>query len=410
MIKWMKKFASRFARKPEVSSEQKLAEALRNSNLFKNFSKTELLSLANLFQEISLPSNTIFIHEGDEPTDLFVLIEGEAEILKKEKDSKKNHTIATLKSGSVVGELSLIDNYPRSATVRTTQHSTLLRIPIATLRDILEKKPKLTNRVYFNLAQELNTRLKAINEETVEALQQRLIAAQMRVAIGRFMADILIIIFVFVFFMQGIAYLARSAQNTTYISGPSIIVFGLAALVVMLRSGFPMATFGFTLKNAGRNAMMATLYTIPVLMLILLGKWLAMLYLPSFAHDTLFDNPFMSAHSTMDAKFFTVITLCYLIIVPFQEIISRGAFQGSLQIFLTGKNKNLLAILLATLGFSVMHLPMEAIFPVIVFPLSLFWGWIYLKQGDLIGVSVSHMLVGVWGISIVGFQPLLHTH
>ena len=63
----------------------------------------------------------------------------------------------------------------------------MLHIPISTLQTILQKDEHLTRRIYFNLAKQLNTRLKAINEETVEALRQKLEEAKIRISLGRFM-------------------------------------------------------------------------------------------------------------------------------------------------------------------------------------------------------------------------------
>ena len=42
----------------------------------------------------------------------------------------------------------------------------------------------------------------------------------------------------------------------------------------------------------------------------------------------------------------------------------------------------------------------------VVFVTGLFWGWLYSRQHSLVGVSVSHLLLGLTALEIVGFGVL----
>ena len=81
---------------------------------------------------------------------------------------------------------------------------------------------------------------------------------------------------------------------------------------------------------------------------------------------------------------------------------------ASLQRLLEGAEhpRTWLAIWLANLSFAMTHAHLALYFiPVVIIP-GLFWGWLYARQRSLVGVSVSHVLVGVWGIFIVGGRHL----
>jgi membrane protease YdiL (CAAX protease family) len=75
------------------------------------------------------------------------------------------------------------------------------------------------------------------------------------------------------------------------------------------------------------------------------------------------------------------------------------AYQSSFQKFLTGKHKTVIAIFLSTLLTFTFHF----ILAVLVFPLGLFWEWLYDRNPTLIGVIVSHVALGLFGLFIVGF-------
>jgi len=394
--------------KIDLDKMKKLTAALQKSALFNNFPEADLYSIARYFQQTNFTSNTTFIHEGDISTDFFVLIEGEADVLKKEKTGIRQHKIATLKQGDVLGELGLVDQQLRSASVVTTAPSVIFSIPIATLKSELQKNPRLASQAYLNLTQQLSTRLRNVNEVTVDALQNKLDEMEKRVSMGRFMVYILLMIFSYVFSFKILLSLAKGSPSVTLLNIPIIIFLVILSFSLMLHSGYPLSTYGLTLKNAGRSMFVAVLYTIPIIMFITFFKFLAIRYLPSFSGYLLFDNPFTNAHSSsMSLKIYLLIAIAYAIDVPFQEIIVRGSLQGSLQLFLYGPYKVFIAILLSTLAFMMMHLHLEGALAVGIFPLSLFWGWLYSRQGNVIGVSVSHILIGVWVTSILGGGPWL---
>jgi membrane protease YdiL (CAAX protease family) len=71
--------------------------------------------------------------------------------------------------------------------------------------------------------------------------------------------------------------------------------------------------------------------------------------------------------------------------------------------FLTHKHKTWEAIFLSNLLFSVTHLHVSLYLALMVFPIGLYWGWIYARQGSLIGSSVSHAILGVFALFVVGF-------
>lgn len=84
------------------------------------------------------PGEILFL-EGDEGEEMFIVKRGQIQILHRE--GAKMVQLATLGPGSVIGELSLLDSQPRSATARAVNHSELVIIDQAHLNKTYSKIP-----------------------------------------------------------------------------------------------------------------------------------------------------------------------------------------------------------------------------------------------------------------------------
>lgn len=92
----------------------------------------------------------ILFSEGDESSDLYVLLTGSVEV------TKKGIHIASIKnSGDYFGELSSLLGIPRTATVSVVENATLLVVSSDRLRELFGKTPQLALRMTTTLAQRL---------------------------------------------------------------------------------------------------------------------------------------------------------------------------------------------------------------------------------------------------------------
>ena len=95
------------------------------------------------------------VRQFDRNSDLIVILDGNAQIL-----TFKEESVGELGPGSIVGEISLIDEQPRSATVRSMHFTEVAVIPANALRALLDRSPAIAACVYRNIAQTLCTRLR----------------------------------------------------------------------------------------------------------------------------------------------------------------------------------------------------------------------------------------------------------
>ena len=105
-----------------MASKRAYLDHLRNVPLFNSCSNKELQTIARATDELTVPAGHVLTDQGQMGREAFVIVDGSATV---KRNGKK---VATLGPGSVVGELSLLDHGPRTATVTTDSDTTVLVI------------------------------------------------------------------------------------------------------------------------------------------------------------------------------------------------------------------------------------------------------------------------------------------
>ncbi len=121
-------------------------EALRKAPLFEGLSKKELGQLARVSEDLEIPAGTTLTKEGEIGHEFFVIVDGETEVKRKGKN------IGTRGAGDFIGEIALIEQVPRTATVTA---KTDLRVFVLTSKDfhhLLEENPNVERKVLRTLA------------------------------------------------------------------------------------------------------------------------------------------------------------------------------------------------------------------------------------------------------------------
>jgi CRP-like cAMP-binding protein len=121
-------------------------ELLEQIPLFSACTKREMAQVAALTSPSELAAGTILTRQGAAGGLAFVIGSGRAEVT---RDAKR---LATLGPGDVVGELSLIDGQPRSATVKALTDLEVLEIDGRDLAKLLRKAPSVTRKLLESMA------------------------------------------------------------------------------------------------------------------------------------------------------------------------------------------------------------------------------------------------------------------
>jgi CRP-like cAMP-binding protein len=121
-------------------------ELLRQVPLFAGCSKKELSEISTLADELSFPAGTKLIEEGRQGHEFFLLVEGEVDV------RAKGRKVNTLSDGAFFGEMALVSQRPRNATVTTSSPVRVLVVHEQAFRRLLRDSPSIQLKVLQTLA------------------------------------------------------------------------------------------------------------------------------------------------------------------------------------------------------------------------------------------------------------------
>lgn len=143
---------------------------LSNIVLFEDFKDNieVLKKIEGLFTEMKVKKGAVIIKEGDEGDELYIIKSGAVRILKNTLQNEA-YTVVNLNAGQNVffGEIGLLLNDKRSATVTAEVDSTLMVTNRKKFLDFGEKEPYIALLISRQLAQMLSKRLTKSNQDVV---------------------------------------------------------------------------------------------------------------------------------------------------------------------------------------------------------------------------------------------------
>ena len=127
-----------------TNQKQRIAE-LQRVPLFAALTRTVLGDLAHRAEEIEVPAGAYLTRQGTAGGEVYIILRGTFSV------RHHTRTVASKKKGDVFGEMSLIDNMPRTANVVADKDSSVLAVHKRDFDELLEN-PRVTQRVMRNLA------------------------------------------------------------------------------------------------------------------------------------------------------------------------------------------------------------------------------------------------------------------
>jgi CRP/FNR family transcriptional regulator, cyclic AMP receptor protein len=134
-------------------------ERLRDIGIFGGLGDDVLRSFVGALEVSELGAGSVVFREGESGRELFVILDGEVEVL---RHSKRGHEtrVAILGPGDWFGEMSILDVLPRSATTRVLAPTHLLRLTAHELDTLYRKDLRSYSLLVLNVAREISRRLR----------------------------------------------------------------------------------------------------------------------------------------------------------------------------------------------------------------------------------------------------------
>lgn len=134
--------------------------------LLATFNANELSLLSSFGDSRSYQADDIVIREGDENDHLYLLLKGKLEVLQTYDGQTK--PVAILEAGDSLGEVSVFDPGPASATVRAVSEAEVWLISRSSLDRLHAANPKVAYRLLSRITTCLSKRMRNMNDQLVD--------------------------------------------------------------------------------------------------------------------------------------------------------------------------------------------------------------------------------------------------
>ena len=131
---------------------------------FKDLTKEAQTEISKKLDMRTYARDSIIVDEGSIGATLYIIGDGIVQVMKS-KNEGAFKTLAILHSGDIFGELSLIDEAPRSATVKAVTDVTVYQFSKENFAKIREENPEVYFNIYENVSREICKRLRRMNME-----------------------------------------------------------------------------------------------------------------------------------------------------------------------------------------------------------------------------------------------------
>jgi CRP/FNR family cyclic AMP-dependent transcriptional regulator len=147
----------------------------RKLYLFQDLEEVEIHKVLNRTSLREFPAGAVIIKEGEPGDSLFIMQEGEVEITKQltltlDEDTPKERVMIRLKAenGVYFGEMALLENETRSATVTALSDCSVLELHRKDFLRLVEQNPAMGVKLLLRLAQVLSQHLRKTNQDVVK--------------------------------------------------------------------------------------------------------------------------------------------------------------------------------------------------------------------------------------------------
>jgi len=136
-----------------------LCAMIEHAPMFDGLTRAEVETLAHYLRAYKARQGSVIFREGKKGQFMCIVVEGRADIL-KENHEREKRKVATVRPGKSMGEMSLLDDLPYSATAVASEDTTLLMLTKLSFEKLGAEQPVLCNLLLRQIARLMSLRLR----------------------------------------------------------------------------------------------------------------------------------------------------------------------------------------------------------------------------------------------------------
>ncbi|ARK30482.1 CPBP family glutamic-type intramembrane protease [Halalkalibacter krulwichiae] len=361
---------------------------IRQNQLSSELSLDEMILIESLSEEISVEKGQIVIDETHLSQTFYLVKSGSLNVLLGDKG------ITVREAGHFVGMLDL-DEIPIHSVV-AREPSTLIKVNVDKIFSS-SRYHSLQIKLLSKVVKQLSQDVRLHEQETKKYY-----------ALGTLSVYLLCILSLYTLSLGVLSGFVANFGASTFVDISLIIGFAFVMYIFMKGSPYSYKDFGVTTVNWRDDIKEAAIITLPILLFFLILKWFLITFIPAFSEISLFNPAAALTDIGFSYPMFVFMILVYIVFSVIQEFIARTGLQSALYLFLpNSKYKLIISIVLSNLLFAMAHSHIGTLFALVAFLPGLFWGWLFARQQSIVGVSFSHMIIGIWVLFILGYTEFV---
>ena len=366
--------------------------------LFHGFSSDAIREIATLCQKKVFHIGEWILQEGDLDRELCLILSGKAEVL------KTDHIIGILKAKDWSGSL-ILPEETRGHSVRSLAQTEVLLLPLTSLFARV-KKIGLEPLFLTNAAKEVCFQLKRSDHALLESVKEQAKMIKTHEHVSKLIVYLFVALSLYFYMFKFVVFYKKDVAISRLIAPVVIVLIAFSGCVLIKSYGYKLSYYGVTFKNGWKVAKEATLFSLPILVLMVLAKWILVQKVEAFQGRPIFELiPIRSQGLGMNTSL--ILAGVYFLLIPIQEFLTRGFLQTIFREFFRGPSRVMLSILTSNLLFEIFHSIKSFSFALSAFCLGLLWGCLYEQQRSVLGVTISHALIAAWAFLFLGYQYIL---
>jgi len=369
---------------------------LESLQLTTGFSAEELTFIEEYALTRRFKRGEFVIREEDQNSDLYIVRLGAVELLRETERSDEPLVIGVIGEGETIGELSFLDDSPRSASVRATENTEVVIIPKSVFDEESARAKDVLGKLHHNIALLGSKRLRTTSREFVKSLQKQIELLEDQVKFGT-----LFVCMIILFGLNGIVldviqnyfgeyyYFGGARFNLVVerlIAWIGFIAFAAPVALLIKKISFPIGEVLDIRRDLRRSVLESLLIAggFIIIALVLTAGPIVVRGVPR-------------ATSAPDLGTIVVIlTPDYLFHSYVQELVARGIMQNAIQKFLRDEHGTK-TVMVLSIAFGVMHAHLGLKMVLGSAVASVGFGYFYLRNRNLVGVTIIHYAIGVIG-------------
>jgi CRP-like cAMP-binding protein len=148
----------------------KIADMLESADMFRDLNRKEVEIFANYIQSYAAAKGIKVLEEGVRENYMFVVASGKLDIFKRSANNHDEKRIATVRAGKTIGEMSILDGMPHSASAIVVEPATLLLLTKNKFEQFMQNEPEVALKILRKMAVLMSLRLRQTSGVLIDHL------------------------------------------------------------------------------------------------------------------------------------------------------------------------------------------------------------------------------------------------